>query len=792
MYDFFMAEYVHRPIGDRILQLTDRPVVVVEGARAVGKTTMIHQQLEVAGFGYVTLEDKATRQRAMADTAAWIRGLPTPIVIDEAQLLPDLPVELKRYVDALGPGCHFVITGSARIDLTGLGGANPLVRRADHVTMHPLTSWELSSQTGSVIDSLFDRRPRPGRYEQPSDEQLLDALRVGGFPGYAVRTTHLTRARLRASIAADLTGLLSSPVSPKLEFNAVKARALLEAVLRNPGGIFNAADLGNRLDLDKRTVERYVDIFGRLFLLQWLPNLATAPAKQGFARAKVHATDTSFSVDALERAGVDLLDKREFFGQILENYAVGQLWAQSQWSQLGPTMHYWRQPGQRPNEVDLVMVDETERTVAIEVKASTSVGTDDARGIRALAATRRLDRGFVLYRGEEVIELDSDIWALPFSALSDAAVFATAPPALRERDIVVRPSTAAASVGLQEDARLFLSYVHSDDEQEGGRIVQFAKDLVATYSLLYGHDLRLFIDREGIPWGQQWDAWLTREAGAATFLLSVVTPNYLRSETCRREVTEFSGKALLAGEPERLLLPLMWVDVTGTDVVAPGDPVLQRITASQYEDVTAVWQTDPGSVAYRAVVRRVAERLRQTIGSRAAGLPASDGADEPDLFELAAELESRQESIEEAVTAFRDAVGGISASLAEAPPVVARDPRSAEAGLIRLSRQLEPSRKDLETATAGLTAAWGDLDALMRKMAAMPLPDQIRGDMRGVLTWLDAALIIPGAEQLEGTLATLASASRHLRPFSRAVKNAMQVVGSLRTSVRAWSAIPRT
>jgi predicted AAA+ superfamily ATPase len=201
----------------------------------------------------------------------------------------------------------------------------------------------------------------------------------------------------------------------------VTALDVLDLLARLPGSIFNASRYGQLLDLDKRTVDRYLGVFGRLFLLHWLPNLATAPGAQTHTRAKIHPVDTALSVEALERGGARILESRELFGQLFESYAVNQILAARTWAERSTQAHYWRQAGAPSYEVDLVLQGFGGSTVGIEVKSSSTVGPGDLKGLRALNAKRGLDRGFVIYTGSEVRQLDQAIWALPAAALSSDA-----------------------------------------------------------------------------------------------------------------------------------------------------------------------------------------------------------------------------------------------------------------------------------------------------------------------------------------------------------------------------------
>jgi predicted AAA+ superfamily ATPase len=404
----------------------DRPplskVAVVEGARAVGKTTLVKRDLVAQGLSYSTLADPATLALARADVTGWVGRLELPAIVDEAQLLPELPLAVKERVDTLPPGRHIVLTGSASIGRSGLGGADPLTRRARRFTLWPLTGWELAGGTGSLADCLFDAEPAVGQTPGLDDQALLAMMAVGGFPDYALADPAPTVADMARSVASDLASLFTHTVLPGADFSAVRATAVCQALMTTPGAIFNASRIGQTLGFDRRTVDNYLGLLGRLFCVHWLNNLATAAPRQSYTRAKVHPVDSSLAVAALTRAGVDILGAREAFGQVMESWAVNQIVASAGWSQLGQTAHFWRQAaGDR--EVDLVLTDVNGRRVGVEVKAGRVYDSNWLKGLRSLEAAGGLHRGFVVYAGSEVYPLDRHIWLTPVTALADPSVW---------------------------------------------------------------------------------------------------------------------------------------------------------------------------------------------------------------------------------------------------------------------------------------------------------------------------------------------------------------------------------
>ena len=797
-----MTGYVRRPVGDALLQHLDVPVLILEGARAVGKTTMMRRQIEPeTSYSYASLADRSTLEFAAQALDTWLRQLPRPAIIDEAQLLPDLPLALKELVDELGPGNHFILTGSASIGRTGLGGNNPLTRRSRRLTMQPLTSWEIREQSGSIVDALFDGDPVAGFASETTDEGLLGNMLLGGFPAYVYPVTASTRRQIYDRIRSDMVSVLGDAILPDAKFDATIARAALDGLLRTPGGIFNASRLAQSLDLDRRTVDRYLSIFERLFLIHLLPNLATSASRQNHARAKVHPVDTSFTVESLSRAGVDVLKSRETFGALLESYVVNELSAAREWASTETDAFYWREASNSNPEVDLVLVDNRDRLIGIEVKASREVGPRDLTGLRALHASRGLHRAFVFYTGDTVRQIDDNCWALPMGCLSDASAFAgdwnsrSSSNSDMDSEMILHVNSSTVATRTSYVASIFLSYVHDDDTRARGRIVQFARDLVDTYAFLYGHEVQLFVDRTDLRWGENWASRLENEVEATSFLLAVVTPRYLTSEACRREVLGFAAAAKKAQEP-KLLLPLQWVDVSGTDVVAPGDPVLVELMKNQYEDVTEIRRVAKDSQEYEDLLERVAARLKDTIDNRSslgASNMESDGdvgtGDMRDLLSVMQELEDRQDQLEQATTTFKRAFETLGAVFAGRPALQPTNARAAAKIMAGLGTELREPVVEIEKVTEDMGKVWqaydSDLARLVLLLRDYP-DDEMRGSLVESLDGLIRSLEMPGSDSMEQQLRIMGNLSRHLQPMSLAVSGALQLLRGIRDSVAGW------
>lgn len=417
-----MDTYIPRPLAATIRR-SKRKVVILEGARAVGKTMMAKRQLQQDGFSYVTLADGNTYELARTDLHTWLRNLRLPAIIDEAQRLQNLPLAVKEIADGLDSGgTRFLLTGSAIINRGGLDGQDPLARRAQRFALHPLTEREKHGIPRSLVDDLWTGEPDTGYEHDISRDALYTLMAAGGFPEYSSQYDEYEEWERERLIADDITTVLGDTILPGEKLDATIAKSILERLLCTPGGILNASAAGDALALDRRTVERYIGIFMRRFLIHTLPNLRTAPNRQLFTRAKIHPIDTSLSVQTLLAKGKDPLMDSVAFGGLLESFVVNQIVPAVQWSQTHPDCFYWREPGTHPKEVDLVL-ERRERLVGIEVKSSSRISREDFKGLTELAKDPRFHRGYLIYTGSTIMQWPNNLWALPVTALWDSAAF---------------------------------------------------------------------------------------------------------------------------------------------------------------------------------------------------------------------------------------------------------------------------------------------------------------------------------------------------------------------------------
>jgi len=833
-----VPHYRRRAIEATFAQRASHRVAILEGRRAVGKSSLARHLVESGVYAsYQSLTDLAAAGRAQEDAFQWVRSLRRPAVIDEAQMVPAVSVAVKEIVDGLPPGHHFLLTGSASVGRGTMAGTDPLAGRATRLALHPFTGLEAQgpsdSETPSLIDILFDADLTAAEAPSTGPDDLRTRLETGGLPAFALPLLPLSRAAWQNRVQADTSAILGDRVLPTEDLNTGIARRVLDSVLHTPGGQINRTRIARELDLDARTVGRYLGILERRFLITLLPNLHGGITRASRSAPKGHAVDTASTCESLIRAGHDIADSPELLGQTLETWVVNQFLAARGWAALTTEAFYWRD-SRTGREVDLVLVDGRGRRLGVEVKLASSIGPRDLRGLRAMRELGGLHRGFVAYTGAGFEEVDDGVWALPLACLTSREALsaihsdgvgrpspgtAPSPSSIRSADpsqetttMSDAPSTTPAVLPRPS---VFLSYVHADDDYHDGMLVAFARAVEEACDYK-GVPIELIVDKDTLHWGDDWSERLQQEVERTTFLLAMVTNRYVASRACGEEFIQFRTKTRAAGYNGLLTLLVDAPNWDRMDLRADPTARLIRDTINQHqwlEPETSFEDLEPGGRRFKRVAREVANELIRRIDRREADSAPADtaasadsaapgglsgagdeGEDEeqtPGLIELTHTIESeRLPALERRANAFGEAMDAFTAVTRREFALVPQGTMPTPTQIKRIAKGLEPSRRALEEATSSLSDAWRGLDAdiaaMVRAADAAGSAD-LSAELRSSLTGLSASLEMPVIGEAAAQIKALAALSRELRPVAKTMTGVLAAIEAIRASAAAWA-----
>jgi predicted AAA+ superfamily ATPase len=397
--------------------MTEEPVVILQGPRAVGKSTLLRRLGEEAGAPIIDLDDLATRDALAADPGRFANG-PSPVLIDEIQHVPEVLDAIKAELNRdLRPG-RFVITGSTNYAALP-DAARRLTGRAHTVNVLPLSQGEIAQHEETFVATLIERpEALLGANSSTSRDAYVARAIAGGYP-IALSRTPSGRARwfddyVRQVIERDV-----------VELSKIRQRQLLPRLLAQlasqTGQLLNVHRAASRIGMDPSTAENYTKLLEAVFLIRRLPAWGTTLGSRVGAAPKVHVVDPGLAAHLLRLTESKLAAKsapaQTEFGHLLETFVAGEMFKQIGWVDGVREFGHWRT--RDGDEVDLVIERGDGKVAAVEVKAGARVTNGDLDPLRKLRA--RLGDSFLggvcLYTGELSYGHDDRIYVVPVDAL---------------------------------------------------------------------------------------------------------------------------------------------------------------------------------------------------------------------------------------------------------------------------------------------------------------------------------------------------------------------------------------
>lgn len=395
--------------------LAESPVVLIDGARQVGKTTLVRSLLPQHGSRtYRTLDDTTTLSAARADPVGFLFGFAGSLTLDEVQKAPDLFPAIKLLVDERRTPGRFLLTGSANV-LTLPRMSESLAGRMEILSLWPLSQMEIENRRGSLCDSLFSARLEPSGRQTEELRTLVDRIVKGGYPEPLGRSQ---RSRRDAWFRSYLTTILERDVR---DISNIEGRAdmprLLSLLASRVGGILNLSDISRSMSMPYATLHRYTALLQSTFLVCLLPAWSGNLGLRLTKSPKLFLNDTGLVVSVLGLDAERLVAQGGILGHLFENLVYTELQKHVGWSDINPRMYHFR--SHSGHEVDFVLEDSSGRIVGIEAKLSATVQANDFKGLRFLAEQvgPRFHRGVVLYTGRSMVPFGSNMAALPASEL---------------------------------------------------------------------------------------------------------------------------------------------------------------------------------------------------------------------------------------------------------------------------------------------------------------------------------------------------------------------------------------
>lgn len=389
------------------------PVLMVTGARQVGKTTFL-QHLSNKERTYITLDDQLVLSLARDDPALFLQRFPPPLFIDEIQYAPALLPYIKMEADRSKRPDLFWLTGSQQFHLMK-GVSESLTGRVGVVHLLGFSRRELIDRSETsmpflpVPDDVSSRMESGGKLTL---KELYLLIWRGAFPALALHEGMdrdlFYSSYIQTYLQRDIRDL--ARVGDEMAF-----LRFLRAAAARTGQMLNLAELARDADVVFNTAKNWLSILeasGIVYLLAPYYNNIT---KRLVKTPKLYFLDTGLCAYLTEWSSPETLEAGAMSGAILETWIMSELLKGYWHNGRRAPFYYYRDKDRK--EIDLLILQDGV-IYPLEFKKTGSPRREDVRPFRLLEKLKTpVGPGGLICLAEQSLPLAADAWSIPVTAL---------------------------------------------------------------------------------------------------------------------------------------------------------------------------------------------------------------------------------------------------------------------------------------------------------------------------------------------------------------------------------------
>ena len=383
-------------------------VVLVTGARQVGKTTVLKEHLG-GSFDYISMENPRDYLSAKQDAVLFFESKSLPLIIDEVQRVPELFSPIKWIVDQSDEKGRIVLSGSQTYHLMK-GVSESLAGRIRIIELPPLSLRELIGSVAKPHPYIPDRIES---YEKPSDVDIWEIIHRGSMPELQDQSfswDSFYSDYVSAYLERDVRDLIN--VKDESKFYS-----FMVACAARSGQLFNASDIGNAIDADHKTVKAWLSVLQASNIIRIIepfwPNIGKSLTKT----PKLYFMDTGLVCHLTRWTTADQLRNGAVAGHVFETFVVSEVL--KSYMNAGTNLRdVWFYRDSKKREIDLV-IQEGHILHPVEVKTAATVKADAVKNFRCLEGMEGYEVGFghVVCQTPEPYYVTRNVQAIPVWAI---------------------------------------------------------------------------------------------------------------------------------------------------------------------------------------------------------------------------------------------------------------------------------------------------------------------------------------------------------------------------------------
>lgn len=394
-------------------------VVVVTGARQVGKSTML-QMIKEENVNYVTLDDLDARNLAKTDPKYFLAQYGYPLIIDEIQYAPNLLPYIKMIVDAerlkvLKDGKKmkslYWLTGSQQFkvmkDVT-----ESLAGRIGVLNLYSLSLSEMTETYTGLFSPKIELLKEKQRKISDNNHNIFKKIFNGGMPSVAsgvIERNNYFSSYINTYIERDVRELLN--VGKTLEFYN-----FMQYIAVRTAQELNYSNIAKEIGVDSKTIKNWISILESLGIIYLLQPYYSNMSNRIIKAPKLYFMDTGLCSYLAKYPNAETLEVGALSGGIFETYVVSEIIKNFTNNGIDPKMnlYYYRDKDQK--EVDLIYI-EGDTLYPIEIKKGISPNNPDKNFNVLKKYNNHIATGLVICLTSKLQPINKECWLCPISLI---------------------------------------------------------------------------------------------------------------------------------------------------------------------------------------------------------------------------------------------------------------------------------------------------------------------------------------------------------------------------------------
>ncbi len=403
--------YIKRILEERVKYLAKHfPVVMLCGARQVGKTTLLKKISEDQNdIQYVTLDHPRVRQLAINDPELFLQQYSAPIIIDEIQYAPELLPFIKIKADENNRNGSYYLTGSQMFHMMNKVSES-LAGRVGILSMYSLSRAEIDG----VKNNPFNPSKIQNIVSNDSIINIFDRILKGGMPRIIsdpeILTDDFYGSYVQTYIERDIRDLIRIKDENKFVkfISCVAARTSQEV---------NMTDIAKDVEIDRKTAESWLSIMVSSGIVILLSPYSGNTIKRIIKRPKLYFMDTGLACYLSMWNNARALELSAMSGAMFENYVVSEIIKSysNNGIDIRSRLFYYRDNNGK--EIDL-LIRENGKLYPIEIKKNADPGKNALKNFSVLSSlNEEIGEGAVLCMSSMTVPLDEKNKIVPIKAI---------------------------------------------------------------------------------------------------------------------------------------------------------------------------------------------------------------------------------------------------------------------------------------------------------------------------------------------------------------------------------------